>query len=418
MKGHTGEGFLSEGHRLGGGGQKPMHEARRLARAAQRGDAPEGHGRSPPAGQRLGGAAPSPGQDIRRTIAGAAERRKYDAAGVVAPNGFLHAARGGRGRPRPPISQRLWEARARGEKAKVRAITTCPKCHIRGQPRRCRYAKSWRAAAAAAACPAPETRPPTSGSALQPLASSSRAPTDQSLTTQKGWTCGLCTLHNPATFLACDACGTQRGEDVSRTLWTPNEEKRRTTPLSLATASASASTKSTSASIPTIDLTDSPPSTAKAKAKSVLPAATPANPSVKSRPQTWQCSFCGTRMEREWVCGLQGSIDDDPRPLTSGHDVARQRRARGGGGSGPKTAGDLRWVAAPQTKDLQDLALLGAWGGRAEPFPGAKFDLEGSLVPSVSQRVSAGPRMGNPLLDHWQRGQSHLALVAKLHPAR
>ncbi|KAF3355968.1 hypothetical protein VdG1_06706 [Verticillium dahliae VDG1] len=162
--------------------------------------------------------------------------------------------------------------------------------------------------------PAPETRPPTSGSALQPLASSSRASTDQSLTTQKGWTCGLCTLHNPATFLACDACGTQRGEDVSRTSWTPNEEKRRTIPLSLATASASTSTKSTPASIPTIDLTDSPPSKAKAKAKSVLPAATPANPTVKSKPQTWQCSFCGTRMEREWwTCWTCGKMKDNSR---------------------------------------------------------------------------------------------------------
>lgn len=162
--------------------------------------------------------------------------------------------------------------------------------------------------------PAPETRPPTSGSALQPLASSSRASTDQSLTTQKGWTCGLCTLHNPATFLACDACGTQRGEDVSRTSWTPNEEKRRTMPLSLTTASASTSTKSTPASIPTIDLTDSPPSKAKAKAKSVLPAATPANPTVKSKPQTWQCSFCGTRMEREWwTCWTCGKMKDNSR---------------------------------------------------------------------------------------------------------
>ncbi|KAM0329162.1 hypothetical protein ACHAQA_004458 [Verticillium albo-atrum] len=71
MKGYTGEGFLSDGHRLGGNGQKPMHEARRLARAA----AEKRRVRNAGSGQRLGGAAPRPGQDIRRTIAGAAERR-------------------------------------------------------------------------------------------------------------------------------------------------------------------------------------------------------------------------------------------------------------------------------------------------------------------------------------------------------
>ncbi|CRK20621.1 hypothetical protein BN1708_012893 [Verticillium longisporum] len=94
------------------------------------------------------------------------------------------------------------------------------------------------------------------------------------------------------------------------------------------------------------------------------------------------------------------------------------RDEQGGGVQGPRRQVICDGWTPPQTKGLQDLALLGAWGGCAEPFPGAKFDLEGSLVPSVLQRVSAGPRMGNPLLDHWQRGQSHLALVAKLHPAR
>ncbi|RNJ55136.1 hypothetical protein D7B24_008912 [Verticillium nonalfalfae] len=328
MKGYTGEGFLSEGHRLGGGGQKPVHEARRLARAAAERRRARGAGTVAAAGQRLGGAAPRPGQDIRRTIAGAAERRNTTLQGcgnvshdereiqaiseTATRNGFRTQAEEDAANE-AAIAQALWELVQEEEKQKYGNYYVPPSAqHPEGSQGGAVVPNH--GGPPPPPVPAPETRPPTSGSALQPLASSSRAPTDQSLTTQKGWTCGLCTLHNPATFLACDACGTQRGEDVSRTLWTPNEEKRRTTPLSLATASASTSTKSTSASIPTIDLTDSPPSKAKAKAKSVLPAATPANPSVKSRPQTWQCSFCGTRMEREWwTCWTCGLMKDNSR---------------------------------------------------------------------------------------------------------
>ncbi|KAM0282593.1 hypothetical protein ACHAQH_002961 [Verticillium albo-atrum] len=77
MKGYTGEGFLSDGHRLGGSGRKPMYEARRLARAAAERRRARGAltGSGSGSGRRLGGDAPRPGRDIRRTIAGAAEQR-------------------------------------------------------------------------------------------------------------------------------------------------------------------------------------------------------------------------------------------------------------------------------------------------------------------------------------------------------
>ena len=38
-------------------------------------------------------------------------------------------------------------------------------------------------------------------------------PTPQSLST--GWTCDICTLHNPLNYLCCDACGTERSESVT-----------------------------------------------------------------------------------------------------------------------------------------------------------------------------------------------------------
>ncbi|RGP74836.1 DNA damage response wss1 [Fusarium longipes] len=71
LKGYTGEGFLSKGRRLGGSRIPPL-EARRLAREAAE------NRRSRPGtglGKRLGGSAPRPGEDIRRVIADAAERR-------------------------------------------------------------------------------------------------------------------------------------------------------------------------------------------------------------------------------------------------------------------------------------------------------------------------------------------------------
>ena len=68
-KGYTGEGFLSDGRRLGGQ-RLPMHEAKRRARAAaeKRRQLQGGH-------QRLGGRPVQRGEDIRKIIADAAQRR-------------------------------------------------------------------------------------------------------------------------------------------------------------------------------------------------------------------------------------------------------------------------------------------------------------------------------------------------------
>ncbi|KAF7534715.1 hypothetical protein G7Z17_g13326 [Cylindrodendrum hubeiense] len=83
LKGYTGEGFLSEGRRLGGAGLPPR-EARRLAREAaeKRRVQPIGTG----GGKRLGGAAPRPGENIRRVIADAVERRSQTLKGCATEN--------------------------------------------------------------------------------------------------------------------------------------------------------------------------------------------------------------------------------------------------------------------------------------------------------------------------------------------
>lgn len=81
-KGYTGEGFMSQGRRLGGSVVVPHDEARRIARAAaeRRRDLSSG------SGQRLGGAAVRKGQDIRRVIVDAIERRARITRGCAATN--------------------------------------------------------------------------------------------------------------------------------------------------------------------------------------------------------------------------------------------------------------------------------------------------------------------------------------------
>ncbi|KAI9679923.1 MAG: hypothetical protein M1817_004938 [Caeruleum heppii] len=69
-KGYTGEGFLSDGRKLGGR-RIPMDEARRKARAA----AEKRRVLSAGSGQRLGGSILRRGVDMRQVIANAAQRR-------------------------------------------------------------------------------------------------------------------------------------------------------------------------------------------------------------------------------------------------------------------------------------------------------------------------------------------------------
>ncbi|ROW10860.1 hypothetical protein VPNG_05388 [Cytospora leucostoma] len=85
MKGYTGEGFLSQGHKLGGGKGVPMHEARRLARVAAEQRA-EKAARTRGSGQRLGGAPIQRNQDIRQVIADAIDRRNRTERGCGSTN--------------------------------------------------------------------------------------------------------------------------------------------------------------------------------------------------------------------------------------------------------------------------------------------------------------------------------------------
>ena len=76
FRGYTGEGFLTPGHRLGGGGNMPpTHEIRRLARQNAENDRLSRNASNQRRGVRLGGSRILPGQDPRKVIADAVERR-------------------------------------------------------------------------------------------------------------------------------------------------------------------------------------------------------------------------------------------------------------------------------------------------------------------------------------------------------
>ncbi|KAI6985942.1 zinc ion binding protein, partial [Hortaea werneckii] len=87
-KGYTGEGFLSEGHRLGGGryGAPPPHEVRRLARASAEKRQAQGK-LSKGSGQRLGGTPLHLYGDVRSIIADQVTQRNTINRGCASGRG-------------------------------------------------------------------------------------------------------------------------------------------------------------------------------------------------------------------------------------------------------------------------------------------------------------------------------------------
>jgi len=314
MKGYTGEGFLSEGRRLGGGRQLPQHEARRLARAAAEKRRTQGSG-----ARRLGGAVPVPGQDMRRVIADAVQQRNNTLRGcgnanhnereiqeiseTATKNGFRTQAEEDAANE-AAIAQALWELVQEDEKRKLGAAYVPPSAEnpagnggwsdvsavvnsgITRPPLNGYYdpeahpsAESGMARPARPPAAEPVAAPPRPPpSAAETAAASSSAPA-------RGWTCEICTLHNPVSYLCCDACGTERSENVSRRL----AQASATRPTTQRTASSSASSSSKVV----------------ASSRGMPTFAAPAGPS------TWMCSFCGNVMEQQWwTCATCGKMKD------------------------------------------------------------------------------------------------------------
>ncbi|KAI0881640.1 WLM-domain-containing protein [Annulohypoxylon maeteangense] len=284
MKGYTGEGFLSAGHRLGGR-KIPMDEARRLARAS----AEKRRTLNTGSGQRLGGAAPGPSQDIRRVIVGAVERRNNSLRGcandnrpqneiqqiadTATKNGFRTQAEEDAAND-AAIAQALWELVQEEEMAKKGKNYVPPSSSI----------QTWDHGGGSSSNSAPGPSRP-SGQSRKPEKSVNRGDG------RSTWTCDICTLVNPTSFLCCDACGTERGEKITQNLAGRSTKGRPTV----------------------IDLTQSPSankrnaSTSKSTSR---PIAGPAIPhSTKPPAPTWTCSFCGRVRDKQWwSCDLCGTV--------------------------------------------------------------------------------------------------------------
>ena len=313
MKGYTGEGFLSKGQRLGGK-QVPMTEARRLARAAaeKRRAQPSG------SGQRLGGSAPRPGSDIRKTIVKAIDRRNNTLKGcgntnhndkeireiseTATRNGFRTQAEEDAANE-AAIAQALWELVQEDEKRRYgnNYIHPSPEhpagnggwsdfsqqvAPSSGNPPLNGYYDPGPAPAPVPVPPAPAfSAPPAVPPPRVPVESRPSAPAASSPGPVKGWTCSVCTLHNPREYLCCDVCGAERPAEESKRLAERDSKRRtRTDPLPRGNTNTS------------------------------YGGSLPSAPPTSSAQATWMCSFCGNVMERQWwTCSTCGKMKDSSR---------------------------------------------------------------------------------------------------------
>ena len=262
-KGYTGEGFLSEGKSLGGR-RVPRHEARRLARIAaeKRQNSPKG------SDQKLGGRPVPYGTDIRKVIVDAIERRNKvlkgcgesrmnpieikDLADEATHNGFKTLAEEDLAND-AAIAQAMWELVREDQKKEYGDLYVPPSVqnpagtsggNIGGRASDENSIKSKSP---------PKLKDPQNEPAQGPVYS---APT---LT---GWTCTMCTLHNPIDFLCCDACTTERPESITKQIDRNSERKTAARPL--------------------------PP-----------------------QPQMWTCRWCSTKMENQWwTCSTCGKMKE------------------------------------------------------------------------------------------------------------
>jgi hypothetical protein len=306
MKGYTGEGFLSQGKRLGGS-RIPLDEARRRARAA----AEQRKTLAKNSGKRLGGAPVLRGTDIRKLRADAAQRRievtngcasgtdrSDELAEEASRNGFRTKAEEDDANEQA-ILQAFIELIQEEEREKYGDSYILPSQENPAGPRTGELIDL-------SESPGTVAKSQSGPSSEQTSATSSSAADNRSY--DSPWTCATCTLENPPNFLCCDVCSAERP--------VPSDTKPTATPRQQA------------------PVVRSNPEPQKAK-KRILQVdgeeekdeATPRNNfafrnrsraldtlaslhrDTNKRPLGWLCDQCGSFMESQWwTCSCCGKM--------------------------------------------------------------------------------------------------------------
>ncbi|KAK8203815.1 zinc ion binding protein [Phyllosticta capitalensis] len=319
-QGYTGEGFLSDGHKLGGR-RVPVHEVRRQARVA----AEKRRALNAGSGQKLGGKPVNRGTDMRRVIADAASRR------TEITKGCGHGDRDAEKRAEEEAKRLGFSTQAEMEDANQIAIAIAmmegeqdaDRAVLQQLASQSREGLTWSADGGLEMAPPlpPNKPPPPSKPASAPpsMATSSASKSSSSTRSKRpasrlvadstppksrstdfidltvdrspppkkpssvissassytaapsSWTCEICTLVNRSEHLCCDACGVERPSP----------------PESLATKARSTASSSTIHPLDRI-------------------------PKPREKPLGWNCIGCGTFMEQQWwTCSACGILRPD-----------------------------------------------------------------------------------------------------------
>lgn len=232
-KGYTGEGFLGQGNRLGGR-RIPMDEARRIARI----NAEKRRTLTAGSGQRLGGSGIRRGQDPRKAIIDAIERR------TRIEKGCASETEQGRkiARDVEQDTEGVTMTRAKDDDANEELMMQAYIDLVQEEDRQ-KYGSDYnppselnpagmRSAAGSSPSPnalkaqqisieqairgtKPNVAPPSKSTASTPRKTIPPLPSPSPAIPTDTWTCEICTLVNPLTFLACDACGVERPSTAS-----------------------------------------------------------------------------------------------------------------------------------------------------------------------------------------------------------
>ncbi|KAJ0421923.1 WLM domain-containing protein [Aspergillus carlsbadensis] len=290
IKGYTGEGFLSHGKRLGGR-NVPIDEARRLARAAAEARQTQLAG----SGRRVGGTIHQRGSDMRRVIADAAQRRidvtQGCASGASNSTELVEEA-----------SRNGFRTKAEEDDANERAIMQAYIDLIEEEERE-KYGSSY--------IPPSQENPAGPRTILSPppvlentrptLQTPLQEPAELTLDDSSfadSWTCPICTLVNPPTFLCCDVCAAER----------PRPANTRSISVPLSDTSSSATTKSSQGKGKS-QINRTVGQRSFKNRRNAVESLARLEKNTQERPLGWLCHSCGAFMESEWwTCSACGTM--------------------------------------------------------------------------------------------------------------